>query len=197
MKDIYVIIITTVLVNNVVLMRGTGICPLFAATQNLKTSLGMSSAVFVIMMLSSASTWLLYNRVLVPLGIQYMEIILFVLVIGGLVQLCEIILKHFAPALEKSFGVYLPLIATNCAVLGLCEDNITAGLSFQLSMVTAFGTGAGFVLAMFLFTAIRMKTESSDLPESFKGMPSLLISASILSLAFMGLTGLAEGLFGM
>ena len=197
MKEIYVIIITTVLINNVVLVKGTGVCPLFGTTHSLRSSLGMSAAVMLIMLLSSAATWVLYNRFLVPLGIEYLEIILFVLIIGALVQLCEILINRFAPALKKSFGVYLPLIATNCAVLGLCEENVSLGLSFRLAMVTAFGTGAGFCLAMVLFTAIRQKTENSDLPESFKGMPSMLISASILSLTFMGLTGLAEGLFGM
>jgi electron transport complex protein RnfA len=197
MKDFFYIIIGAVLVNNVVLIRTMGVCPLFGASGDRRAAHGMSAAVCLIMVLSTAAAWPVYRLVLVPLGIGYMETVVFVLIIGGLVQLAETAIESFFPALREKLGIYLPLTASNCAVLGLLEQNVREGRELGYSLISALGCGLGFWLVMYLFEGIKSRVDRSDIPESFKGMPSYLIAAAILGLSFMGLTGLLDGLFGM
>jgi electron transport complex protein RnfA len=159
--------------------------------------MGMSIAVVFVMVMSTAATWPIQNLLLEPNGIGYMQTIVFILVIAALVQLVEIAMKKFVPALHRGLGVYLPLITTNCAVLGVCVLNIDEGYGFAQSLLNSFGAGVGFLIAMFLFAGVRGRIESNDYPESFKGIASTLIAASILSLSFMGFAGMIDGIFGM
>jgi electron transport complex protein RnfA len=148
------------------------------------------------MLLATAATWPLYHMLLLPYGLEYLNIIVFVLVIVALLQLVEIIVKKKMPAVNRSFGVYLPLIATNCAVLGVALLNIEEGLTFAHSMVNAAGAGIGFLVAMVMFTSVRIRLESGEVSKSFEGIPIMLIAASLLALGFMGFTGIAEGILG-
>ncbi len=155
----------------------------------------MSVAVTFVMAMATAVTWPIYTYLLVPNGLDYLQTVVFILVIAALVQLVEIILKKYVPALHKSLGIYLPLITTNCAVLGVTMLNISKELNFAESMVNAVGAGLGFLLAMVLFCGVRQRLEDIDTPECFKGIPITLIAASIVSVSFMGFGGLVEGLF--
>jgi electron transport complex protein RnfA len=159
--------------------------------------MGMSMAVVFVMVMATAATWPIQTLLLEPNGIGYMQTIVFILVIAALVQLVEIVLKKYVPALHKGLGVYLPLITTNCAVLGVTVLNIDEGYGFAQSLLNSFGAGIGFMLAMFLFAGVRGRIEANDYPESFRGIASTLIAASILSLSFMGFSGMIDGIFGM
>ncbi|MDR3225014.1 MAG: electron transport complex protein RnfA [Clostridiales Family XIII bacterium] len=196
MKEIMVILFSVILVDNFVLSKFLGICPFLGVSKRLDSSVGMSLAVIFVMVLATAVTWPLYALLLARFGLEYLQIIVFILVIAALVQLVEIMLKKYMPALHSSLGVYLPLITTNCAVLGVTILNFDNEYSFAQSLANAFGAGIGFLLAMILFSGIRQKIEEADVPETFKGVPSVLIAASILSLAFMGFSGMVEGVFG-
>ncbi len=158
--------------------------------------MGMSLAVTFVMALATVATWPIQKFLLDPNGIGYLQTIVFILVIAALVQLVEIILKKYMPALHKSLGVYLPLITTNCAVLGVCINNITNGYEFIPALLNSIGTGLGFLLAMVIFSGVRQRIEYNDIPESFKGVPITLIAASVLALAFMGFSGVIDGIFG-
>ena len=155
----------------------------------------MGASVIFVMLVATAATWPIYNYLLVPNGLAYLQTIVFILVIAALVQFVEIFLKKFIPALHKSLGVYLPLITTNCAVLGVTINNITDEYTFIESMVSSLGCGLGFLLAMRLFAGVRNRLEESDAPECFKGMPITLVAASIVSVAFMGFGGIIDKLF--
>jgi len=192
-----IVLVTTVLVNNVVLIQNLGVCPLFGPYKGPKAVNAMAISVFLITILSALLTWPFYHFLLKPLNLAYAETLSFVLLIAGLVQLTEILLSHFLPKLYDNLKAYLPLTATNCMILGLCEQNIYENYSFSVSMTYAFSTALSFWFAMFLFNAIRMRIDESAVPESFRGVPIYLISTAILSLAFLGLSGLAEGMFGM
>jgi Na+-translocating ferredoxin:NAD+ oxidoreductase subunit A len=197
MREAMIIIMGAVLANNFVLVKFLGICPFLGVSKKLDSAMGMSLAVVFVMVLATAATWPIQMLLLEPNGIGYMQTIVFILVIAALVQLVEIILKKYVPALHKSLGVYLPLITTNCAVLGVTVLNIDEGYGFPQSLLNSFGAGMGFLLAMFLFAGVRGRIENNDYPESFKGVASTLVAASILSLSFMGFSGMIDGIFGM
>ena len=194
-KTLIVILLSAVLVNNYVLRQFLGICPFLGVSKKLNQAVGMGVAGTFVMLLATAVTWPIQTFVLNNLGLGYMQTIVFILVIAALVQFVEIFLKKFIPALHKSLGVYLPLITTNCAVLGVTINNINDGYNFVESMVSALGCGLGFMLAMVLFSGVRSRIDESDIPEHFKGLPATLIAASFLSLAFFGFEGIVENLF--
>ena len=195
MKSLIVILMTSVLVNNYVLSKFLGICPFLGVSKKLNQAAGMGAAVIFVMLLSTAVTWPIYTYILAKNGLEYMRTIVFILVIASLVQLVEIILKRYMPSLHASLGIYLPLITTNCAVLGVTLNNINDSYTFVESMVNSLGCGLGFLLAMVLFAGVRSRLESADPPESFRGLPITLISAAIVALSFFGFSGVVDGLF--
>ena len=194
LKSLILILMGGVLINNYVLQQFLGICPFLGVSKKVNQASGMGMAVIFVMLFATAATWPIYNFVLVPLKIEYFQTIVFILVIATLVQFVEIILKRFIPSLHASLGVYLPLITTNCAVLGVTLNNITDGYNFGESMVSSLGVGLGFLLAMLLFAGVRQKLDDSDAPKCFKGLPVTLIAASIVALAFYGFAGVVETL---
>jgi electron transport complex protein RnfA len=197
MKELLIILMMSVLVNNYVLVRFLGICPFLGVSKKLNQAVGMGVAVTFVMLMATAVTFPIYTWLLVPNKLEYMRTIVFILVIAALVQLVEIILKKYIPALHKSLGIYLPLITTNCAVLGVTINNINDGYNFLQSMVSSLGCGLGFLLAMMLFAGVRSLLEEADPPEAFKGLPITLVSTSIVALSFMGFNGIVEGIFGV
>lgn len=194
-KILIYILLTSVFVNNYVLQRFLGICPFLGVSKKLNQATGMGISVIFVMLMATAATWPLQKYVLEPLGIGYLQTIVFILVIATLVQFIEIVLKKYIPALHKSLGVYLPLITTNCAVLGVTINNMTDGYNFIESMVSSLGCGLGFLLAMVLFSGVRSRIEDSDVPETFKGLPITLVAAAIVSLAFFGFGGIIDNIF--
>ena len=194
-KTLIVILLSSVLVNNYVLSRFLGICPFLGVSKKLGQAVGMGISVTAVMLLATAATWPIQYLLLEPLGLGYMQTIIFILVIASLVQMVELLLKKFSPVLHKGLGVYLPLITTNCAVLGVAINNITDGYDFLESMVSSLGCGLGFLLAMVLFSGIRSRIDESKVPAPFRGLAVTLIAASFLSLAFMGLAGIVDTLF--
>ena len=195
MKEMAIILLSAVFVNNFVLAKFMGICPFLGVSKKLDSGVGMSLAVIFVMMMATAATWPIQVYLLDKNGLGYLQTVVFILVIAALVQLVEIILKKYVPALHKSLGVYLPLITTNCAVLGVTILNITSAYGFWESMVNALGAGLGFLLAMVLFSGVRSRIEGCDAPKSFQGIPITLVAASIVSVSFMGFAGVIEGLF--
>ena len=194
-KTLIVILMTSVLVNNYVLNRFLGICPFLGVSKKLNQAVGMGVAVIFVMLLATLVTWPIQRFLLEPNDLGYMQTIIFILVIAALVQLVEIILKRYIPSLHKALGVYLPLITTICAVLGVTINNINDGYNFLESMVSSLGCGLGFLLAMVLFAGVRSRLETSNAPQSFKGLPITLIAAAIVSCAFFGFAGIIENLF--
>ncbi len=190
------ILMTSVLVNNYVLSRFLGICPFLGVSKKLDSATGMGIAVTFVMMLATAVTWPVQTYLLARFDLEYLQTIVFILVIASLVQLVEIILKRYIPALHRSLGIYLPLITTNCAVLGVTLNNIKDGYGFLESMVSSLGCGLGFLLAMVLFSGVRSRLEDADPPECFKGLPITLVAASIVALSLAGFSNVANGLFG-
>ena len=197
-KLLVVIMMSAVLVNNYVLRQFLGICPFLGVSKDLKNATGMSIAVIFVMLMATAVTWPIQVYLLDSNNLGFLQTIVFILVIAALVQLVETILKKYIPALYVALGVYLPLITTNCAVLGVTIANFsrTEPYGFVESMVNALGSGLGFFLAMVIFSGVRGQVESSEPPKSFEGLPITLISAAILSLAFFGFNGVIENLFG-
>lgn len=198
-KTLIIIIMSSVLVDNYVLNRFLGICPFLGVSKKVNQSVGMGLSVIFVMLVATAVTWPIQAYILEPLNMGYMQTIAFIVVIATLVQFIEIFLKKFIPALHKSLGVYLPLITTNCAVLGVTINNITDyGVtepnSFLFSIVSSLGCGLGFLLAMVLFSGMRSRIEESDVPKSFKGLPVTLVAASFISMAFFGFAGIVENL---
>jgi len=184
------ILISMILVNNYVLAQFLGICPFLGVSKKLDSSIGMGVAVIFVMVLATAATWPIM-QLLNKWDIAYLQTIVFILVIAALVQFVEMVLKKFLPSLHKSLGVYLPLITTNCAVLGVCINNIDAGYGYGLSLINALGAGIGFLLAMIIFSGMRSKLENNTMiPEPFQGVPITMTTAALLSLAFMGFGGL-------
>lgn len=196
MAAILSIMLGVILVNNYVLAQFLAICPFLGVSKKLDSAVGMSLAVTFVMVLATLATWPIQTFLLDRFGIGYMQTVVFILVIAALVQLVELTLKKYMPPLYRSLGVYLPLITTNCAVLGVTVNNIDNSYGFLESLANSFGAGMGFLLAMVLFAGIRGKMETSDIPEALKGVPSVLIAASILSVSFMGFSGVVEGIFG-
>lgn len=183
-------ILNAMLINNVILSRFYGICPFLGVSKKPSAALGMGVAVIAVIMLASIITWPIYNFILVPAKIAFMDLITYILVIAALVQLIEMIIKKYSPSLYKALGVYLPLITTNCAVLGVAIGNTDQGLSFADSMANALGTGIGFALVIFIFSTIRVRLDSANVPKAFKGVPIALITAALMALAMLGLSGM-------
>lgn len=194
-KTLIIIILSSVLINNYVLRQFLGICPFLGVSKKLNQATGMGIAVTLVMLIATAVTWPIQYFVLNTLGLGYMQTIVFILVIAALVQMIEILLKKFIPALHKGLGVYLPLITTNCAVLGVTINNISDGYGFVEALVSSLGCGLGFMLAMVLFSGIRSRIDESAIPESFRGLACTLIAASFISLAFFGFDGIVDNLF--
>lgn len=194
-KGLVVILMSSVLVNNYVLSRFLGICPFLGVSKKLNQAVGMGISVIFVMLMATAVTWPIQMYVLNALGLGYAQNIVFILVIAALVQFIEIVLKKFIPSLHKSLGVYLPLITTNCAVLGVTINNILDGYNFVESMVSSLGCGLGFLLAMVLFSGVRSLIDERLVPKAFKGLPVTLIAASFVSLAFFGFAGIVDNLF--
>ena len=194
LKELILILMAGVLINNYVLQKFLGICPFLGVSKKFNQALGMGVAVTFVMLVATAATFPLNTYLLVPNGLEYLQTILFILVIAALVQFVEIVLKKFIPALHASLGVYLPLITTNCAVLGVTLNNITDGYNFIESMISSLGVGLGFLLAMVLFAGVRSRIENCPAPECMKGLPITLVAASIVSLAFFGFSGVFETL---
>ena len=193
-KSLILILMGGVLINNYVLQRFLGICPFLGVSKKVDQATGMGIAVTFVMLCATAVTWPIQTYLLDRFELGYLQTIVFILVIAALVQFVEIVLKRFIHALHKSLGVYLPLITTNCAVLGVTINNITDGYNFLESMVSSLGVGLGFLLAMVLFAGVRSRIENAPAPQSFKGLPITLIAASIVSLAFFGFAGVVEGI---
>ena len=187
---ILTILLSSILVNNFVLSRFLGICPFLGVSKKVETAVGMGMAVTFVMAMASLITWLVQYYVLVPLGVGYMQTIAFILVIAALVQLVEMVLQKTSPGLYQSLGVYLPLITTNCAVLGVAILNITENYNLVESLVNGVGGALGFTLAIVLFAGIRERLELASIPKPFQGFPIALITASLMSVAFMGFSGL-------
>lgn len=190
-KSLFLVLITTALINNVVLSQFLGICPFIGVSKNTKTAAGMGGAVVFVITLSSAVASLLYTFVLEKLDLTYLNTIVFIMVIAFLVQLVELFLKKAVPSLYKSLGVYLPLITTNCAVLGTALTNVQAENDFVTSVVTGLGTAIGFCIAIVIMAGVREKTENNNFPKSFRGTPAVLMTACLMSIAFYGFTAFA------
>jgi len=183
-------IVNAMLINNVTLSRFYGICPFLGVSKKSSSALGMGAAVLCVTLVAAIICWPIYNFILVPAGIPFMDTITYILVIASLVQLIEMIIKKYSSSLYKALGVYLPLITTNCAVLGVAQGNTDQALSFADSMANAIGTGLGFAIVIFVFSTIRYRLDSSNTPRAFKGIPIALITAALMAMAFLGLSGL-------
>ncbi|MBR0535597.1 MAG: RnfABCDGE type electron transport complex subunit A [Clostridia bacterium] len=196
-KGLVIIIMSQILVDNYVLRQFLGICPFLGVSKKLNQAVGMGFSVIFVMLMATAVTWPIQLYILDKNGLGYMQTIVFILVIAALVQFVEIVLKKFIPALHKSLGVYLPLITTNCAVLGVTINNMNDErvTCFAESMVSSLGVGLGFLLAMVIFAGVRSRIDESEIPERFKGLPATLIAASFVSLSFFGFDGLVENIF--
>ena len=190
MKELLVILLSAMLVDNFVLSKFMGICPFLGVSKKLDSAVGMGAAVTFVMICATVCTTLIYTLILVPMKLEYLKTIAFILIIALFVQIVEMILKKKVPSLYKSLGVYLPLITTNCAVLGVTILNIDNGYTMLQSAVNAMGAGLGFTVALVIFSGVRSRVNSADIPETFKGIPSTLIAASIVSISFMGFSGL-------
>lgn len=195
MKIVLSTLLTAILTENFILCKFLGICPFLGVSKKLNTATGMSAAVIFVMALSTAVTYPI-NQMLVKYDMEYLQTIVFILVIAALVQLVEIALKKYIPALYSSLGIYLPLITTNCAVLGVVILNIDNGYGFLQSMVNSIGAGLGFMLAMVIFAGVRERMESCDIPKFLQGLPITLVAASLTAVSFLGFTGLVDGIFG-
>ncbi len=184
-------IVTTVLIDNVVLSQFMGLCPFLGVSKQIKTAAGMGAAVIFVITVASAATSALYRGILLPNDLTYLNTIVFIVVIAALVQFVEMILKKFSPALYNALGVYLPLITTNCAVLGVALTNVQQGNSFGMSILVGFGTACGFALAIVILAGIRERIAHNDIPHSFRGMPITLLCAGLMAIAFFGFKTLA------
>ena len=201
LKSLVAIFLAAILTENYILNKFLGICPFLGVSKKLNTATGMSLAVTVVMVLATAVTWPIYTYLLVPAGLAYLQTIVFILIIAALVQLLEITLRKYMPPLYNSLGVYLPLITTNCAVLGVTMLVLEKGAAdptfgYVQSLVNAFGAGIGFLVAMVLFACIRERLELCDIPKTLRGLPITLIAASLVAVSFLGFNGLVEGMLG-
>jgi electron transport complex protein RnfA len=192
MVSLLLILISAVFVNNFVLARFLGICPFLGVSKKVETAIGMGMAVIFVMSVASVVTWFIQYFVLIPFGIEYLQTIAFILVIASLVQLVEMIIQKTSPVLYQSLGIFLPLITTNCAVLGVAVLNIQKTYNFLEAVVFALGAGLGFTLAMVLFAGLRERIDLCPVPSSFRGTAIALVTAGLLSLAFMGFAGLVK-----
>ena len=195
-KELISILLTAILTQNFVLAKFLGICPFLGVSKKLNTAVGMSAAVILVMALATAVTYPINQLLLVKYDLEYLQTIVFILVIAALVQLVEIILKKYIPALYSALGIYLPLITTNCAVLGVVILNVDNGYNFAQSMFNSVGAGLGFMLAMVMFAGVRERLESCEVPKFMQGLPITLVAASLVSVSFLGFTGIVENIFG-
>lgn len=184
------ILLAGILTNNMVLSRFMGICPFLGVSKKVNTAFSMSVAVTLVMVIATAVTHPIYTYLLLPYKLEYLQTVVFILVIAAIVQLIEIVLKKYIKPVYNALGIYLPLITTNCAVLGITTINIDDGLNFVQSLFNAFGAGVGFLLAMILFAGVRSKLETADIPEFLKGLPITLIAAALVALSFLGFAGI-------
>lgn len=196
MVTLLTVLLAGIFTDNYVLVNTIGICPFLGVSKKFQQASGMGIAVIFVMLCATAVTWPIYNYLLVRFDLVYLRTIVFILVIAALVQFVEIVLKKFIPPLYKSLGVYLPLITTNCAVLGIAEANIDNGYNFLTSMSASLGVGVGFLLAMVLFAGVRSRIENCPSPKSFRGIPITLVAAAIVAMAFNGFGGIVENLLG-
>lgn len=192
MTELFVILVGTVLVNNFVLVRFLGLCPFVGVSRNLEAAAGMSLATAFVLTLSSATAYLLHTYLLLPLGLEYLRTIAFILVIAASVQFTEIMVRRMSPLLDQVLGIYIPLIATNCAVLGVALLNVQQSKGFVQSVFYGFGASMGFALVLVMFAAIRERLEAADVPAPFRGASIALMTAGMMSLAFMGFSGMAR-----
>ena len=192
MTELFVILVSTVLVNNFVLVRFLGLCPFLGVSRNLETAMGMSLATAFVLTLSSATAYLLHQYLLVPLDLEYLRTISIILVIAASVQFTEIMVRRMSPLLDQVLGIYIPLIATNCAVLGVALLNVQQSKGFVQAVFYGFGASVGFALVLVMFAAIRERLEAADIPAPFRGPAIALMTAGIMSLAFMGFSGMAR-----
>ena len=195
MKEMLIIFFTAILTNNFVLAKFLGICPFLGVSKKTSTAFSMSVAVTLVMVIATAATWPVHNYILVKYGLEYLQTIVFILIIAALVQLIETAIKKFSPPLYQALGIYLPLITTNCAVLGVTVLNISESYTMAESLVNSFGAGIGFLVAMMIFSGVRGRMESCDIPKALQGLPITLIAASITALTFLGFGGIVENLF--
>ncbi len=195
-KEFAAIFLTAILTQNFVLAKFLGICPFLGVSKKLNTAVGMSAAVIFVMGLATAVCYPINKYLLEKNGLEYLQTIVFILVIAALVQLVEIILKKYIPSLYNALGIYLPLITTNCAVLGVVILNIDEGYNFAQSMFNSIGAGFGFMLAMVMFAGVRSRLESCDIPKFMQGLPITLVAASLVAVSFLGFTGIVENIFG-
>jgi len=195
-KELFSILLTAILTQNFVLAKFLGICPFLGVSKKLNTAVGMSAAVIFVMGLATAVCYPINKFLLVKNDLEYLQTIVFILVIAALVQLVEIILKKYIPALYNALGIYLPLITTNCAVLGVVILNVDNGYGFAQSMFNSIGAGLGFMLAMVMFAGVRERLESCEIPKFMQGLPITLVAASLVSVSFLGFTGIVENIFG-
>ena len=196
MKIMRSILLTGILTENFILAKFLGICPFLGVSKKLNTAVGMSAAVIFVMLLATAVTYPINAKLLVPNDLEYLQTIVFILVIAALVQLVEIVLKKYIPSLYNALGIYLPLITTNCAVLGVVLINVENNYNFGQSMMRSLGGGLGFMLAMVMFAGVRERLESCDVPKFLQGLPITLIAASLTSVSFLGFSGVVDGIFG-
>ena len=189
------IFLAAILTNNYILCKFLGICPFLGVSKKLDTAVSMSAAVIVVMVVATAVTWPIQTLLLDPLGLGYLQTIVFILIIAALVQFIETFMKKNMPPLYQALGVYLPLITTNCAVLGVTTLNISSGYNYIESLINSFGSGVGFLVAMVLFAGVRGRLETADIPKSLQGLPITLVSASIVACSFLGFRGLVDGIF--
>lgn len=189
-KDLLVLLVGSSLVSNVVLSQFLGLCPFLGVSRNTKTAAGMGAAVIFVITLASAVAGVIFQYVLQPLNVTYLQTIVFILVIAALVQFVEMVLKKFIPSLYQALGVYLPLITTNCAVLGVALTNVQKSYGILYSTVNGFATALGFTISIVILAGLREKMEYNDIPESFKGMPIVLLTAGLMAIAFCGFSGL-------
>ena len=195
-KELVSILLTAILTQNFVLAKFLGICPFLGVSKKLNTAVGMSAAVIFVMGLATAVTYPINKFLLVKFDLEYLQTIVFILVIAALVQLVEIILKKYIPALYNALGIYLPLITTNCAVLGVVILNVDNSYNFAQSMFNSVGAGLGFMLAMVMFAGVRERLDSCEVPKFMQGLPITLVAASLVSVSFLGFTGIVENIFG-
>lgn len=197
MKELILILMSGILINNYVLQKFLGICPFLGVSKKVDQATGMGIAVTFVMLCATAATYPINKYLLERNGLEYLQTIVFILVIAALVQFVEIVLKKYLPSLHAALGVYLPLITTNCAVLGVTLNNVTAGYNFLESMLSSLGVGLGFLLAMVLFAGVRSKINERVVPKSFRGVPITLVAASVVALAFFGFAGVVKNLLGL
>ena len=200
-QGLVAIFLASILTENYILSKFLGICPFLGVSKKVNTAVGMSVAVTFVMVLATAVTWPIYTYLLVPNDLAYLQTIVFILIIAALVQLVEIVLRKYIPSLYNALGIYLPLITTNCAVLGVTMLVLEKGAAdptfgYLQSLVNAFGSGIGFLVAMVIFAGVRQTMEACDIPETMKGLPITLVAASLVAVSFLGFQGLVDGLLG-